>query len=71
MESIGTLTPQALVPQVKRALELASDKTRRLEQRWHVSDGAPVFTVSGRYTARSWTQWTQGIQSGNSPVVPY
>jgi len=66
VELIGTLTPQALMPQVKRALELASDKTRRIEQRWNTSAGAPVFTARGRYTARSWTQWTQGFQYGNA-----
>ena len=27
---------------------------------------APVFTAEGRYTARSWTQWTQGFQYGNA-----
>ena len=31
-----------------------------------VADGAPVFTVGGSYTARSWTQWTQGFQYGNA-----
>ena len=51
---------------VTRALELASAKTLRLERRWKVADGAPVFTVDGRYTARSWTQWTQGFQYGNA-----
>jgi unsaturated chondroitin disaccharide hydrolase len=28
--------------------------------------GAPVFTVKGRYTARGWTEWTQGFQFGSS-----
>ena len=66
MNSNATLTPQLLMPMVTRALELASAKTLRLERRWKVADGAPVFTVDGRYTARSWTQWTQGFQYGNA-----
>jgi hypothetical protein len=37
-----------------------------LERRWKPSDGAPVITVAGRYSARSWTQWTQGFQYGNA-----
>lgn len=66
MKSIDTLTPQALLPSIKRALELASAKTLQLDRRWKAADGAPVFTVQGKYTARSWTQWTQGFQYGNA-----
>src|SRR5204862_7050736 len=29
-----------------------------------VAGGAPVFTREGRYTARGWTEWTQGFQVG-------
>src|SRR4029450_9004965 len=29
-------------------------------------DGAPVFTVQGRYQARGWTEWTQGFQFGSA-----
>ncbi len=66
MESIAALTPQALRPAVNRAVELASAKTLLLERRWKGTDGAPVFTVGGKYTARGWTQWTQGFQYGNA-----
>ena len=66
MNSIGALTPQALMPLIKRASELASAKTSQLERRWKAADGAPVFTVGGKYTARNWTQWTQGFQYGNA-----
>ena len=51
---------------VERLFELASKKTLALNQRWKPSDGAPVFTAAGRYTARAWTQWTQGFQYGNA-----
>ena len=54
------------MPAIKLALELASAKTLQLEKRWKGSDGAPVFTIAGKYTARSWTQWTQGFQYGNA-----
>jgi unsaturated chondroitin disaccharide hydrolase len=66
VETIDTLTPQSLIPLMSCALELASEKTLRLERRWNTADGAPVFTAGGRYTARSWTQWTQGFQYGNA-----
>jgi unsaturated chondroitin disaccharide hydrolase len=66
VESSHTLAVANLLPAVHYALELASEKTMRLERRWKVSDGAPVFTIGGRYTARDWTQWTQGFQYGNA-----
>jgi hypothetical protein len=59
-------TPQSLMPAVNRAVHLASEKTLLLDRRWKMADGAPVFTVEGIYTARGWTQWTQGFQYGNA-----
>jgi len=61
-----SLKAKDLLPAIQRALELAAEKTLRLDRRWKASDGAPVITVAGRYTARSWTQWTQGFQYGNA-----
>jgi unsaturated chondroitin disaccharide hydrolase len=66
LQSNHTVKAKDLSPAVERTLKLASEKTLRLDQRWKVSDGAPVITVAGRYTARSWTQWTQGFQYGNA-----
>jgi unsaturated chondroitin disaccharide hydrolase len=60
------LQAHELLPAIQHALELASEKTLRLDQRWNPADGAPVITVAGRYMARSWTQWTQGFQYGNA-----
>ena len=42
------------------------EKIRGLEKTWNPADGAPVFTVRGRYTARGWTEWTQGFQYGSA-----
>ncbi len=58
------LTAHHLQPAIERATALATEKVLRLESRWKTSDGAPVFTMAGRYTARGWTQWTQGFQYG-------
>lgn len=66
MQVNETLTPQVLAADIERAVELSAEKTLRLDRRWHTSDGAPVFTAAGKYTARSWTQWTQGFQYGNA-----
>jgi len=61
-----TVTALDLAPQLHRLFELSAQKIRRLHDRWHPSDGAPVFTVEGRYTSRGWTEWTQGFQFGSA-----
>ena len=43
--------------------ELSAEKIRSLDRTWP-SSGAPVFTVDGRYTARGWTEWTEGFVYG-------
>ena len=62
------LTPQDLASDIQCAAALAAQKTLRLDRRWRTADGAPVFTAAGKYTARSWTQWTQGFQYGNALI---
>ena len=59
-------TATDLRPQLERLFERSADKIRALEASWKAGDGAPVFTVAGRYTARGWTEWTQGFQFGSA-----
>lgn len=66
MKLTTQLKPADLKPALRRLFEVASAKTVSLDKRWSPADGAPVFTVAGKYTARSWTQWTQGFQYGNA-----
>jgi len=61
-----TRTPTDLVPQIDRLFALSAGKIRSIEQSSRPGDGAPVFTVEGRYTARGWTEWTEGFQYGAS-----
>lgn|SRR5579862_1967699 len=63
IENIG---PGDLADAIGRVFSLAAERTMRLDRRWKAEDGAPVFTVAGLYTARGWTQWTQGFQFGNA-----
>src|SRR6478735_9135541 len=66
---IGMDRPRAardLLPKIEHLFTLSAGKIRALEQRWRPSDGAPVFTVGGRYQARGWTEWTQGFQYGSA-----
>jgi unsaturated chondroitin disaccharide hydrolase len=60
----ATTTAAALVPKIDRMFALSAAKIRALEETWNTADGAPVFTVQGRYRARGWTQWTEGFQYG-------
>ena len=61
-----TRTPQDLLPHINRLFDLSGAKIRSLEESWSPANGAPVFTVEGRYTARGWTEWTEGFQYGSA-----
>jgi unsaturated chondroitin disaccharide hydrolase len=59
-------TPRDLAPKIDRMFECSAAKIRSIEASWRPEDGAPVFTVAGRYVARGWTEWTQGFQFGSA-----
>lgn len=59
-----TLSAPALRPALDRFFVRAAEKILRLHRDWKPERGAPVFTVRGEYTARGWTEWTQGFQFG-------
>jgi unsaturated chondroitin disaccharide hydrolase len=61
-----SLTSQKLVPKLTRLFDLSALKILNLEKTWDASRGTPVFTVRGKYTSRSWTEWTQGFQFGSA-----
>ena len=60
------LTAKKLLPQLEEVFALSAKKISRLEKRWATVSGSPVFTVKGKYTARGWTEWTQGFQYGSA-----
>jgi hypothetical protein len=64
MDIDRTITPAELSAPAARVFDLAGRKARMLEKDWDKSRGTPVFTVEGKYTARGWTEWTQGFQYG-------
>ena len=59
-------TAQDLLPRVQRLFDISAGKILSIENTWNPEDGAPVFTVEGRYRARGWTEWTQGFQFGSA-----
>lgn len=62
----SSLTALGLKPAVERVFALSGEKIHNLGKRWEDLSGAPVFTVQGKYTARGWTEWTQGFQYGGA-----
>lgn len=65
MEIDTGLQPADLQPQLDRMWKLSAAKLDDLEASYPPDAGSPVFTVRGRYTARGWTEWTQGFQYGS------
>lgn len=47
-----------------RFFVLSGEKISTLAREWDAAEGAPVFTRNGKYTARGWTEWTQGFLYG-------
>ncbi|HEX8627179.1 MAG TPA: hypothetical protein VF755_03290 [Catenuloplanes sp.] len=60
------LTPSALLPRIDRLFEASAQKIDSIEKTCPPGSASPVFTVEGRYTARGWTEWTQGFQYGSA-----
>jgi hypothetical protein len=59
-------SPRDLLPKIERVLALSGGKIQAIEDTWRPEQGAPVFTVHGRYQARGWTEWTRGFQFGSA-----
>lgn len=51
-------------PDAERLVARAVRIWPRVLDRWENAQGAPVHTVGGVWTARSWTEWTQGFLFG-------
>src|SRR3974390_675474 len=62
----SNLTPAMLEKKIHALFDASARKLRSMEARWSPSEGAPVFTIDGRYTSRGWTEWTQGFQFGSA-----
>lgn len=64
-----TITLETIRSRLDQVFELAGKKVEALHARWKPEEGAPVFTVEGRYTTRGWTDWTQGFQYGSAILL--
>jgi hypothetical protein len=59
------LTPTDLVPKLARFWDRSAECIDAVETSCPPGSASPVFTVEGRYTAKGWTEWTQGFQYGS------
>lgn len=66
IHSDPTLTPAALLPAIARLWEASAPKILSIDKSDVPGAATPVFTVGGRYTARGWTEWTQGFVYGSA-----
>src|SRR5690606_20062513 len=66
LEINGDLTAASLRSRIDRLWEVSAGKIEAIDRTCPPGTPSPVFTVDGRYTARGWTEWTQGFQYGAS-----
>ena len=66
MKPVAEGPPGDLSARIARMWELSAAKIRSTERSYDPSKGSPVFTVSGAWTSRGWTEWTQGFQYGSA-----
>ena len=60
------LKPESLQKKINLFWELSGEKIKIIEKESAANASSPVFTINGKYAARSWTEWTQGFQFGSS-----
>jgi len=58
------LKPADLTSALANLWRISGDKLNLTHRYYDPAKGAPVFTVAGRYTARGWTEWTEGFLYG-------
>src|SRR5688572_28453867 len=60
------LDAKGLEKKLQEFWQLSAEKIRLIEKNYNRSKGTSVYTVGGKYTARGWTEWTQGLQFGSA-----
>ena len=56
--------PADLLKPIQNFWAVSGQKINSFNRDYNPAGGSPVFTVAGKYTARGWTEWTQGFQYG-------
>src|SRR6187455_1810853 len=66
MKIQSDLRPIALRPKIERLWEVSAPKILSIDRSDTPGAATPVFTINGKYTARGWTEWTQGFVYGSA-----
>lgn len=61
-----SLTPADLAPKIRRLWNASAPKILSIDADEKPGQATPVYTVQGQYTARGWTEWTQGFVYGSA-----
>jgi len=61
-----SLKPSDLSKKVARVFEYSAPKILSIDKDDVPGNATPVYTVKGKYTARGWTEWTQGFVYGSA-----
>lgn len=64
IEINNKLRPADLQDRLEVFWQASAACIRSIEKSCPPGSGSPVFTVAGKYTAKGWTEWTQGFQYG-------
>ena len=59
------LKPEHLIEKINKLWSLSGDKLKSMSSSLKGTKGSPVVTINGKYSPRSWTDWTQGFQFGS------
>src|SRR5438067_6999396 len=60
------LQPADLKTKIDRVFEYSAPKILSIDRDDVPGAATPVYTVRGKYTARGWTEWTQGFVYGSA-----
>lgn len=66
IQSDPKLAPADLLPAIKKLWDASAPKILSIDKDEVRGKATPVFTVDGKYTARGWTEWTQGFVYGSA-----
>jgi unsaturated chondroitin disaccharide hydrolase len=61
-----SIKPTDLKDKLFQFWQLSGQKILDIENNYDKNNGAPVFTVNGKYSSRGWTEWTEGFQYGSA-----
>lgn len=66
IKSDPTLVPDDFTPLLDAFWKASAPKILSIDAAETPGSATPVFTINGRYTARGWTEWTQGFVYGSA-----